>query len=155
MAAEYAFVDEWDVDAPIEEVFDALADARTYPTWWGTVFKEVDVSGPPAVGVVSTQHTKARLPYHMRFSGTITRLEPPNVLEYDVVGDFTGHGRWTLTDTGGNVHVRLDFRIHVGNHPVLRRLTPVFRPLFGWNHRWAMARAMEGLEPYLRSRAAR
>jgi hypothetical protein len=31
MAAEYVFVDEWDVDAPQQAVFDALADARTYP----------------------------------------------------------------------------------------------------------------------------
>ena len=34
MANEYVFIDEWDVDAPQEAVFDALADARTYPEWW-------------------------------------------------------------------------------------------------------------------------
>ena len=28
---EYLFVDEWDVDAPREAVFDAIADARSYP----------------------------------------------------------------------------------------------------------------------------
>ncbi len=33
MSAAYFFVDEWDADAPIEAVFDALADARTYPEW--------------------------------------------------------------------------------------------------------------------------
>ena len=31
MPAQYVFTDEWDVDAPIEAVFTALADARTYP----------------------------------------------------------------------------------------------------------------------------
>ena len=31
---EYAFIDEWDVAAPPEAVFDALADARTTPEWW-------------------------------------------------------------------------------------------------------------------------
>ena len=31
MAKEYVFLDEWDVDAPQEAVFNALADARTYP----------------------------------------------------------------------------------------------------------------------------
>jgi uncharacterized protein YndB with AHSA1/START domain len=34
MAREYIFVNEWDVDAPQERVFDALADSRTYPDWW-------------------------------------------------------------------------------------------------------------------------
>jgi len=27
-------------------------------------------------------------------------------------------------------------------------LTPVLRPMFRWNHNWAIARAMDGLEPY-------
>jgi len=30
MAREYVFLDEWDVDAPQQATFDALADARTY-----------------------------------------------------------------------------------------------------------------------------
>jgi hypothetical protein len=28
LASEYVFIDEWDVDAPQEAVFEALADAR-------------------------------------------------------------------------------------------------------------------------------
>ena len=51
MAAEYLFVDEWDVDAPQERVFDALADTRTYPEWWTPVYRAVEADGPPAVGV--------------------------------------------------------------------------------------------------------
>jgi hypothetical protein len=27
----------------------------------------------------------------------------------------------------------------------------VLRPIFRWNHNWAIARAKEGLEPYARS----
>ena len=38
------------------------------------------------------------------------------------------------------------------DRPLLRLLTPVLRPAFRWNHAWAIARAVEGLEPYLRSR---
>ena len=40
--APYLFVDEWDVAAPPEAVFDALADARTYPRWWRPVYLDVD-----------------------------------------------------------------------------------------------------------------
>jgi hypothetical protein len=28
----------------------------------------------------------------------------------------------------------------------------VLRPLFRWNHNWSIKRAIEGLEPYARSR---
>ena len=48
--AEYVFVDEWDVDAPPAAVFDALADARTYPEWWRPVYLDVETDGPPELG---------------------------------------------------------------------------------------------------------
>ena len=63
MAAEYVFVDEWDVDAPQERVFDALADARTYPEWWTPIYREAEGDGPPAVGRETRQKFKANLPY--------------------------------------------------------------------------------------------
>ena len=49
-------------------------------------------------------------------------------------------------------HVRWDWTVFA-DRPLLHYLTPVLRPLFRWNHSWAVARAREGLEPYARSRA--
>jgi quercetin dioxygenase-like cupin family protein/uncharacterized protein YndB with AHSA1/START domain len=144
---EYLFVDEWDVAAPPDAVFDALADARTYPQWWTPVYLDVDADGPPRLGKVSRQHFKGRLPYHLHTRSTITRLEPPYVVEGDVEGDLRGRGLWTLTETPGGTHVRFDWRVFA-DRKLLRALTPVLRPVFRWNHNWAIARAMEGLEPY-------
>ena len=153
MAAEYVFIDEWDVNAPIEAVFDALADACTYPAWWKPVYLEVESDGPPAVGRVSHQHFKGRLPYQLRTTSEIVRLAPPRELEVKVEGDLTGRGVWTLTPTGAGVHVRFDWRV-VADRTLLRVLTPLLRPLFRWNHNWAIQRAMEGLEPYARGAAS-
>jgi uncharacterized protein YndB with AHSA1/START domain/mannose-6-phosphate isomerase-like protein (cupin superfamily) len=149
---EYLFVDEWDVAAPPHAVFAALADARTYPRWWTPVYIDVDADGPPALGEVSRQHFKGRLPYHLRTQSTITRLEPPRVVEGDVVGDLRGRGTWTLTPIAGGTHVRFDWRVFA-DRTLLRALTPVLRPLFRWNHDWAIARAIEGLEPYAQGTA--
>ena len=66
LADEYVFIDEWDVDAPQEAVFDALADARTYPEWWRPVYIAVEADCPPQVGCVSRQEFKGRLPYHLK-----------------------------------------------------------------------------------------
>jgi uncharacterized protein YndB with AHSA1/START domain len=151
---EYRFVDEWDVDAPREAVFDALADARSYPEWWKPVYIDVEADGEPALGKESRQHFKGRLPYHLNTRSRIVRLEPPHVVEGEVDGDLRGHGRWTLTELeGGGTHVRFDWRVYA-DKPILRALTPVLRPAFRWNHAWAIARAREGLEPYARARAA-
>src|SRR5688500_7252584 len=62
MAAEYVFIDEWEVEAPAEAVFEALADARTYPQWWRPVYLKVEADCPPRVGCVSRQEFKGRLP---------------------------------------------------------------------------------------------
>ena len=144
----YVFVDEWDVAAPPEAVFAAISDGRTYPAWWRPVYIDVVSDGPAELGKESRQHFKGRLPYHLRTRSVITRLEPPHVIGADVDGDLRGHGEWTLTPTAsGGTNVRFDWRVHADRR-LLRLLTPVLRPAFRWNHNWAIARAIEGLEPY-------
>jgi quercetin dioxygenase-like cupin family protein/uncharacterized protein YndB with AHSA1/START domain len=151
----YEFVDEWDVAAPPEAVFDALADARSYPRWWRPVYIGVEADdGPPAVGKVSLQHFKGRLPYHLRTRTTTVRLERPRLIEGETDGDLRGRGIWTLTPTGAGTHVRFDWRVHA-DRPLLRALTPLLRPALRWNHDWAIARAREGLEPYVSESLAR
>jgi mannose-6-phosphate isomerase-like protein (cupin superfamily)/uncharacterized protein YndB with AHSA1/START domain len=154
---EYLFADEWDVAAPIEAVHAVLADARTYPEWWRPVYIEVEADGPPAVGSRSRQLFKGRLPYRLRTQSRIVRLEPPRLIETHVDGDLRGVGVWTLTPnaggtpSAGGTHVHFDWRVHADRR-LLRLLTPLLRPVFRWNHDWAIARAKEGLEPYARGR---
>lgn len=84
---EYAFVDEWDVTAPPEAVYDVLVDGHTYPRWWRPVYIDVATDGPPVVGSVSSQHFKGRLPYHLHTRSKLTRLIPGELIEADVDGD--------------------------------------------------------------------
>jgi uncharacterized protein YndB with AHSA1/START domain len=147
---EYVFVDEWDVAAPIESVYRAISDARSYPLWWKPVYIDVEADGEPAVGKVSRQHFKGRLPYHLNTRSRITKLEPPHSIAAEVDGDLRGYGEWTLTETATGTHVRFDWRVFADRR-LLRILTPVLRPAFRWNHAWAIARAQEGLEPFARA----
>jgi uncharacterized protein YndB with AHSA1/START domain len=149
MASEYVFIDEWDVDAPQERVFQALADSRTYPEWWTPTYKQVESDGPPEVGRTSRQRFKGNLPYTLSTESTITRMEPPKEFVVEVDGDLRGRGVWTLTPRDGKVHVRFDWRVFA-DRPLIRRLTPILRPLFRWNHNVAIKAAMRGLEPYAR-----
>jgi hypothetical protein len=154
MAKEYVFLDEWDVDAPQEAVFEALADARTYPEWWKPVYIEVEGNRAPAKGVTTRQHFKGKLPYTLETTSRITVFDPPTHFQVEVVGNLTGTGKWTIApNANGKIHVRFDWTVHA-DRPLLRYLTPVLRPIFRWNHDWSAARAKEGLEPYAHSRSA-
>jgi uncharacterized protein YndB with AHSA1/START domain len=147
MASEYVFIDEWNVDAPLDAVYNALADARTYPDWWKPVYIAVEGDRAPEVGATTKQEFKGQLPYHLKTTSTIVNADPPHSFEVEVVGDLTGRGVWTLTERDGGVHVHFDWRV-IADRPLLRYLTPILRPLFRWNHNWSIKRAIEGLEAY-------
>ena len=149
MPAEYVFVDEWDVEAPQERVFEALADARTYPEWWTPIYREVQADGPPEVGRRSQQRFKAKLPYTLSTVSTIVQMDPPRRFEFEVEGDLRGRGVWTLSPHDGAVHVRFDWHVFA-DRTLIRVLTPVLRPVFRWNHNAAIKAAMEKLGPYAR-----
>ena len=153
MPAEYVFVDEWDVAAPVDAVFEALADARSYPEWWKPVYISAAGDGPPEAGRVTKHHFKGKLPYTLKTTSEIVSMDRPHRFETRVVGDLAGTGIWTLTSTGAGTHVHFDWRVNA-DRAFIRFLTPVLRPIFRWNHNWAIARAMEGLEPYAQRTAA-
>ena len=145
--AEYVFTDEWDVAAALEEVFDTLADGTTYPQWWKPVY--IDVREQDGF---THQHFKGRLPYHLHTRTKTTHSERPYTLQGETDGDLRGTGLWTLTPTGDGTHVRFDWRVQADRR-LLRILSPVLRPALRWNHNWAIARAVDGLEPYVQKRA--
>jgi mannose-6-phosphate isomerase-like protein (cupin superfamily)/uncharacterized protein YndB with AHSA1/START domain len=150
----YEFVDEWEVAASPQAVYDVLIEGRTYPEWWRPVYIDVQSDGSHSVGSISRQHFKGRLPYHLHTTSTITRLEPGRLIEAEVDGDLRGTGIWTLAPTPRGCSVRFDWTVHA-DRPLLRVLTPFLRPALRSNHSWAIARAMEGLEPHVAARGAR
>ena len=123
MAAEYVFIDEWDVKAPIESVFHALRDARTYP---GLVEARV-------LGIGSGRAAGRRSGVSTALQGTLALPSAPELedrsagaaaeFEVQVEGDLTGRGVWTLTPSNEGVHVRFDWRVQA-DRPLLRVLTP-------------------------------
>ena len=48
--------------------------------------------------------------------------------------------------------ITYDWRV-AADRPLFRRLAPIMRPLFAWNHNWAMARGAAALKRALARRA--
>jgi hypothetical protein len=157
MAPGYAFLSRWRVRATTQEVSDILTDALELPRWWPSVYLDVKelAPGDPRTGVGRKidLYTKGWLPYTLRWNFKVTDSNPPNGFKLVAEGDFAGTGVWTFKQDGEFVDVTYDWRITV-NKKLLQIGTPVFRPIFAANHRWAMARGEESLELELRRRRA-
>jgi uncharacterized protein YndB with AHSA1/START domain len=145
MSAEYQFVDTWQVPMPIEEVYELLGDPLRYPEWWPEAFPAAEGDpGPPKPGNRVDILSKGFLPYRLRWTLTCVAVERPTRIHAEMTGDFVGTSTWTLTEADGGTRAVLDFRPSVAKRGV-RELTPVLRPLFRANHRWAMARGQEAV----------
>ena len=163
-ANDYHFVTTWHVPATPAEITAVLGAADELARWWPSVYLDVRVVEPgdaSGVGKVVDLWTKGWLPYTLRWRFTVDRSDPPHGFHLVATGDFVGEGTWTLTEerpagdpNGPRTSVSYDWRI-VAEKGLLRWLSPVMRPVFGANHRWAMARGDESLRlELLRRRTA-
>jgi len=116
---------------PVESVWSAITDPQEMSRWWGDC--EVDLrEGGAFVVRWRNEHEGKRAVMH----ATITRLDPPRLLETD--GDMHGVLRWELEPEGDGT--RLTFS---STH----ELPEDFRTkvLAGWHwHLDALAAALEG-----------
>jgi uncharacterized protein YndB with AHSA1/START domain len=151
--AAYSFVDEWHVPASPDWVYELLSRPRDYPAWWGDAFLQGEgETGSAAPGKRARLVTRGRLPYRLRWELTCVEAVEPLRLVSRISGDFDGEGTWTITPAGNGSCVVLDWRIEV-RKPLVRRLTFLLRPLFAWNHDWAMARGHERIVALARAAA--
>ncbi|MFN0155025.1 MAG: SRPBCC family protein [Gaiella sp.] len=136
--AAYRFVDTWFVPTDPGTVYALLSCPREYPRWWGEAFLEGEGDAGPAVpGKQARLLTRGRLPYTLRWTLTCVEAVEPSRLVSRITGDFEGEGIWTIAPVEGGTRVVLEWNVDV-RKPLVRRLTPMLRPLFRWNHRWAM-----------------
>lgn len=147
-ANEYAFLTKWRVTAPVELIYDILKEGNDYKRWWPDVYldSEYIASGDPhGIGDQVVLLTKGWLPYRLRWTATAEQRERPHTIAITATGDFNGRGVWNLQQIGTECDIKFDWRLRA-DKPLLRWLSPLFKPIFKWNHRWAMERGYERLQ---------
>jgi len=136
----YIFRDDWRFPFPPYVVWPHIVTATEYPAWWGRVYAEVrplNEIPPDQVGSTMAVTARGRLPYRIRFTGTVTRVEPPFRLGLVATGDLTGEGLWELNEIADGTDIVFHWTVRA-DKPLIRLLSPILRPLFAWNHRWTM-----------------
>jgi uncharacterized protein YndB with AHSA1/START domain len=145
--ASYSFVTEWRLDAPIERVYETIADATGWPEWWPAV-QSVDEVRPPldrnGVGRVWRYTFKGRLPFTLSFEMTVEEAARPTTLAGRARGELDGVGRWTLREEDGRTLVRYDWDIRTTRW-WMNLLAPVVGGAFKSNHDFIMQGGLNGI----------
>lgn len=155
-APHYHFVTRWRFTARVEEVADILEDVDGLPQWWPEVFGSVETvvpGGAHGLGRVVNVSSKGALPYFLHWRFRVVEERYPHGALIEASGDLTGTGQWTIAQDGQFSNVLYEWRVR-GEKPLLRRLSWLLRPVFSWNHDWAMRRGRVALERELRRRRA-
>jgi Polyketide cyclase / dehydrase and lipid transport len=153
-ANDYVFCTRWRVEATPEEVFQIIEKIEEYPRWWGRVWlsvERIEEGDANAIGRRFKLFTQGWLPYRLRWESRTTEKIAPTRLALTATGDFVGSGVWTFAADGAFTDVTYDWRLRA-DKPLLRVLSFLLKPLFRWNHNWAMARGLEGLQAELQAR---
>jgi uncharacterized protein YndB with AHSA1/START domain len=140
----YRFRDSWFIAAPVASVFDAVVDVGRYPRWWPDVRSVSRIDDDTAEMVC-----RATLPYRLVLR--MSRAEedaPAGRLRVHLAGDL--EGSLAALVVGQPTGTRLDITQQVmATKPLLRRLSPMARPLFLANHALMMRRGQHGLRAFL------
>jgi hypothetical protein len=146
---EYRFVDRWLVRAALDDAYELVGDTVGYPRWWGDVFLSVEGDdGPPRPGRHVEIVSRGSLPYRLRWEAEVVEVEAPRRFDFTMTGDFVGGGSWTFEPAEGGTDAIFDFRPRVEKRGV-KQLSPLLKPVFRWNHRWAMTRGERGVNALL------
>jgi uncharacterized protein YndB with AHSA1/START domain len=140
----YVFRSEWHLSAPPDDVYRALERLPDYPLWWPQV-REVRSRGSETFELVC----KSSLPYELRFTTRQSvRDASSRVLEAAMTGDLEGSSRWTISVQPTGTSAVFDEEV-VATKALLRKLEPIARPAFKYNHTRMMRDGERGLRTYL------
>jgi hypothetical protein len=112
------------IKAPLETVFDAMADARNEPQWNSRVTRSELLTDEP-IGAGTQFETVNR---GQAYRATITTFDRPGRLQFEVVGkgmDITTTFAFTSTNDGTANHATFDFR----PKGFMKAMFPLMRPL--------------------------
>ncbi len=150
--ARYSFLTTWAVDAPIEDVWEAIHATERWPEWWSgvKVAEQVGNGHGDGVGSIHRYVWRSRLPYDIEFRMRATRVERPYVLEGEADGQLRGTGRWRLW-AGDGTAVTYEWDVET-TIPWMNALAPIGRPIFHWSHDQVMRNGGRGLARLLDAR---
>jgi hypothetical protein len=146
----YALRTLWVLDAPVEQIWDALVVPEEWPRWWRYVERvELLAAGDASgMGALRRYTWSSRLPYRLTFDMRTTALTRPACIEGRARGELSGTGRWSLETGARGTCVQYEWTVATGKR-WMNLFAPALAPIFEWNHDQVMAEGGRGLARHL------
>lgn len=147
---QFQLMTEWRIDAPLDQVWDALCAVESWPDWWPSVRRVEPLAAGNENGI-GAEHRftwATALPYDLTFVMRVADIYPMRQIKGHATGELAGMGVWTLSHGDGLTIAQYDWRVDVAK-PWMRWLAPLLRPVFAWNHGVVMRRGEQGLRRHL------
>lgn len=148
--AHYMFETDWELTAPIEQVFDVLSHPEEFETWWPSVTRSASLSKGDAGGIGARARYTIRGPllYSMTFDLKTIEVERPKRLRAVVRGDLVGTGTFSLESAGTGT--RVGFNWHVATTKRWMNLAAVVaKPVLAWAHERVMLEGCAAMADHL------
>jgi hypothetical protein len=136
----------WELDVPVSRVRFIVTEPMSILRWWPAVFMHGEVLEEPKdslVGFAARFHTKGFLPHTFQFVATVVE-QSDNKIIIATNGDFDGIGTILISEKGGHSSVEVEWCVSV-DHPYVQPFLRILKPVFVWNHLWAMKQGRSGL----------
>ncbi|HKR05386.1 MAG TPA: SRPBCC family protein [Bacteroidia bacterium] len=150
----YKFITYWNVNVPVEKVWEVIKDVRKWPEWWRGVLnvEELKKGSDNNHGARFAHTWQSFLPYKLKFETEITEVVLHRSITANVTGELEGTGRWEFRDEG-NRHTTVVYHWHVLTTMTWMNITaPLLSGAFRWNHDTVMRWGVEGLARKLNCR---
>lgn len=152
---DYHFITIWRIPGDVNQVAQIITDGASLTRWWPSVYldlRELEPGDESGLGKVIDLYTKGWLPYTLRWQFRVSEIRNDG-FTIEASGDFVGRGIWTFAQDGPDALITYDWKIRA-DKPLLRFLSPLLKPIFAANHRWAMDQGERSLKLELARRRA-
>ena len=142
----YSFLSVWEIEAPIEDVWEVIHQADSYAEWFPYITESSQLGPGDADGVGATSRSvwRSALPYGFVIDTRTVRVERPHLLELAASGGLEGTGRWELSTDGSITRVEYHWNVRTTAR-WMDLIAPLAGPAFAWNHGIIMRSGGEGL----------
>ncbi|HEU4895241.1 MAG TPA: SRPBCC family protein [Acidimicrobiia bacterium] len=144
------FETEWELTAPIEQVFEALSRPEEFESWWPSVTRSELVTSGDGSGVGAHARYTIRSPllYSMDFDLKTIEVDRPRRIRAVVRGDLVGTGTYYLESDRDTTRVRFNWYVSTTKR-WMNVAGAVAKPLLAWAHDKVMLEGCRSMAGHL------